>query len=62
MSVKCSHCQQSITSLKLREANIITTGKHHVPAVLITLVCPYCSQHYYAEVPVMEFIPCEEKQ
>ncbi len=31
MSVKCRHCQQSITSLKLREANVITTGKYHVP-------------------------------
>jgi hypothetical protein len=33
-----------------------------VPAVLITLVCPHCSQHYYTEVPAMEFIPCEAKQ
>ncbi|MBE8614843.1 hypothetical protein CYG68_21225 [Morganella morganii] len=61
MSVKCNHCKQSITTLKPCEANIITSGKYHVPAVLITLVCPHCSQHYYAEVPVMEFIPCEEK-
>ena len=62
MSIKCSNCQKDITTLKLSEANAIRSGKYNVPSVLITVVCPYCSQHYYTEVPVMEFIPGEKKQ
>lgn len=62
MSIKCSNCKKGITTLKLSDASVITSGKYHVPAVLITLVRPHCSQHYYTEVPAIEFIPCEMKQ
>ena len=31
------------------------SGKYNIPAVRVTLVCPYCSQHFSADVPVMEF-------
>ncbi len=56
MSIKCSNCKKGITTLKFSDASVITSGKYHVPAVLITLVCPHCSQHYYTEVPAMELI------
>lgn len=56
MSTKCTNCQKGITTLKFSDASVITSGKYRVPAVLITLVCPHCSQHYYTEVPAMEFI------
>ncbi|BBS91672.1 hypothetical protein WP7S18C02_22870 [Klebsiella sp. WP7-S18-CRE-02] len=62
MSIKCSNCKKGITTLKFSDASVITSGKYHVPAVLITLVCPHCSQYYYTEVPAMEFIPCEAKK
>ncbi|MGL4486480.1 MAG: hypothetical protein ACRCUG_05750 [Yersinia sp. (in: enterobacteria)] len=62
MSIKCTNCQKDITTMKFSEASVITSGKYRVPAVLVTLVCPHCSQHYYVEVPAMEFIPCEAKQ
>ncbi|EQA7422841.1 hypothetical protein ABQG65_22605 [Yersinia alsatica] len=62
MSIKCTNCQKGITTMKFSEARVITSGKYRVPAVLVTLVCPHCSQHYYVEVPAMEFIPCEAKQ
>ncbi|AKZ83204.1 MULTISPECIES: hypothetical protein [Enterobacteriaceae] len=62
MSIKCSNCKKGISTLKFNDASVITSGKYRVPAVLITLVCPHCSQHYYTEVPAMEFIPCEIKQ
>jgi hypothetical protein len=62
MSIKCTNCHKGITTMKFSEASVITSGKYRVPAVLVTLVCPYCSQHYYVEVPAMEFIPCEAKQ
>ncbi|OEH97475.1 hypothetical protein BH006_21950 [Salmonella enterica] len=62
MSIKCSNCKKGITTLKFGEASVIHSGRHRVPAVLVTLVCPHCSQHYYTEVPVMEFSPCEKKQ
>lgn len=60
MSIKCSNCQKIITTMKFSDASVITSGKYRVPAVLITLVCPHCSQHFYSEVPAMEFIACEK--
>ncbi|HCC4816228.1 TPA: hypothetical protein M5M69_004629 [Citrobacter freundii] len=59
MSIKCINCQKGITTLKFSNASVITSGKYHVPAVLITRGCPHCSQYYYTEVPSMELIPCE---
>lgn len=62
MPIKCIKCQKDITTMRFSEASVITSGKQRVPAVLVTLECPHCSQHYYVEVPAMEFIPCEATQ
>ena len=62
MSIKCINCQKGITALTFSDASVITSGKYRVPAVLVTLVCPHCSQHFCTEVPAMAFIPCGVKQ
>ncbi|EPA2810702.1 TPA: hypothetical protein ACIX2C_005192 [Escherichia coli] len=55
MIFKCIQCERDITALHFHSAIAVMSGKYHIPAVRVTLVCPYCSQHFSADVPVMEF-------
>lgn len=51
MIFKCIQCERDITALRFHSAIAVMSGKYHIPAVRVTLVCPYCSQHFSAGVP-----------
>ncbi|HDD8964471.1 TPA: hypothetical protein PBP50_003569 [Escherichia coli] len=51
MIFKCIQCERDITALRFHSAIAVMSGKYHIPAVRVTLVCPYCSQHFSADVP-----------
>ncbi|HEM8695077.1 TPA: hypothetical protein U2Q64_005008, partial [Klebsiella aerogenes] len=51
MIFKCIQCERDITTLRFHSAIAVMSGKYHIPAVRVTLVCPYCSQHFSADVP-----------
>ena len=53
MIFKCIQCERDITALRFHSAIAVMSGKYHIPAVRVTLVCPYCSQHFSADVPVI---------
>lgn len=54
MIFKCIQCERDITALRFHSAIAVMSGKYH-PCGTRHLVCPYCSQHFSADVPVMEF-------
>lgn len=40
MIFKCIQCERDITALRFHSAIAVMSGKYHVPAVRVTLVCP----------------------